>query len=163
DSAEGIRLVRNLFMYAGIVGALVQGGTGRFVKMMGEPKLIGVSLLCVAVSLGLLPFSNTWWEVYLLLALLSIGSSMTRPPVFGMISNLTSAHEQGVTNGVAQSIGSLARILGPMFAGILFVKVAYLPYVICAGVSAITALIAWQRLSKDYKPGVAVQAPAVEA
>jgi multidrug resistance protein len=163
DGPEGIRLVRNLFAYAGIVGAVVQGGTGRFVKMMGEPKLIAVSLLFVAASLGALPFANTWVQVYVLVALLSIGSSMTRPPVFGMISNLTSAHEQGVTNGVAQSIGSLARIFGPMFAGILYVRIAYLPYVICAGVSAITALIAWQRLSKDYKPGLAVEAPAVEA
>ncbi len=43
---------------------------------------------------------------------------MTRPPVFGMISNLTEAHEQGVTIGVAQSAGSLARIVGPIFAAV---------------------------------------------
>lgn len=164
DSKPGIRLVRNLFMYAGLVGAFAQGGlTGRLVKMLGEPKLIAVSLLLVAVSLGLLPFGNTWMAIYVLLALLAIGSSMTRPPVFGMISNLTSAHEQGVTNGVAQSIGSLARIFGPTFASVLYGRIAWLPYVICASVSFLTALIAWQRLSKDYKPGVAVQAPAVEA
>ena len=37
---------------------------------------------------------------------------MTRPPVFGMISMLTPAHEQGSTMGVAQGVGSLARIVG---------------------------------------------------
>ena len=35
-----------------------------------------------------------------MLAVLAIGSSLTRPPVFGMISNLTSSREQGATIGV---------------------------------------------------------------
>lgn len=164
ESARGIKLVTYLFMYAGIVGALVQGGaTGRLVKLMGEPRLVAVSLLLVALSLGPMPFARSWLEIYVLLALLAIGSSMTRPPVFGMISNLTPAHEQGVTIGVAQSTGSLARILGPIFAATLFTKTAWLPYVICAAVSFLTAILAWQRLSKNYEPALAVDTPKVGA
>jgi DHA1 family tetracycline resistance protein-like MFS transporter len=164
ESARGIKLVTYLFMYAGIVGALVQGGaTGRLVKLMGEPKLVAVSLFCVALSLGPMPFARSWFEIYALLALLAIGSSMTRPPVFGMISNLTPAHEQGVTIGVAQSTGSLARILGPIFAATLFTKIAWLPYVICAAVSLLTGILAWQRLSKNYEPALAVDTPKVGA
>src|SRR3954464_1924353 len=46
-----------LFAYCGIVGAFVQGGAiGRMVKKMGEPKLIAVSLVLVALSLIPLPF-----------------------------------------------------------------------------------------------------------
>ncbi len=93
----------------------------------------------------------------LLLGLLAIGSSLTRPPVFGMISNLTSAHEQGVTIGVAQSAGSLARIAGPIFAASLFTRIPQLPYVICAAVSFFTGLLAWQRLSKGYEPALAAE------
>ncbi|HEX4646627.1 MAG TPA: MFS transporter [Verrucomicrobiae bacterium] len=158
ESAKGIKLVTFLFAYAGVVGALVQGGgTGRMVKALGEPKLVAVSLFLVAISLGPLPFAGNWLVLLVLLALLSIGSSLTRPPVFGMISNLTSAHEQGVTIGVAQSAGSLARIVGPIFAASLFTKNPPLPYVICAVVSFFTGLLAWQRLSKGYEP-----APAAE-
>src|SRR6185312_4915197 len=101
DSAKGVKVTSYLFTYAGLVGALIQGGTGRFVKKLGEPKLIAISLILVALSLGTLPFAAHWSEIYGLLAVLSIGSSLTRPPVFGMISNLTPAHEQGVTIGVA--------------------------------------------------------------
>ena len=57
----------------------------------------------------------------LALALLSIGSSLSRAPVFGLLSNLTPANEQGGTIGVAQSAGALARIVGPMFAASLYV------------------------------------------
>lgn len=87
---------------------------------------------------------------------------MTRPPVFGMISNLTSAAEQGVTIGVAQSAGSLARILGPIFSATLFGLSMPLPYIICAIVSLLTGILAWQRLSKNYEPGVALAAPSAE-
>lgn len=164
ESDYGVTLVMYLFMFAGIVGALFQGGaTGRLVKMLGEPKLVAVSLFCVAISLGPMPFAKTWPEIYGLLALLAIGSSMTRPPVFGMISNLTHADEQGVTIGVAQSAGALARILGPLFSGTLFAREAWLPYVICAGVSLLTGVLAWVRLTHNYSPPIAVNVPPAEA
>lgn len=136
-----------LFSYAGIVGALVQGGAiGRAVKKMGEPLLITVSLLLVAASIGPMPFARTWPALLFFLGLLSIGASLTRPPVFGMISNLTAATEQGVTLGVAQSAGSLARIAGPIFAATLFDFRPAIPYLICSGISLITAFIAWKYL-----------------
>lgn len=148
ESAQGLSLVGKLFMYAGIVGALFQGGaTGRLVKMLGEPMLIAVSLIMVALSLGPLPFATSWWQIYVLLALLSIGSSMTRPPVFGMISQLTDPKEQGVTIGVAQSGGSLARIMGPITAATLFSIAPAYPYVLCAVISLLTGLLAAARLS----------------
>ncbi|HEX3799864.1 MAG TPA: MFS transporter [Verrucomicrobiae bacterium] len=162
ETTDGIKVAAHLFMFAGIVGAVFQGGaTGRLVKLLGEPKLVAVSLLCVAFSLGPMPFANTWTQIYLLLALLAIGSSMTRPPVFGMISNLTSSNEQGATIGVAQSMGSLARILGPIFAATLFVKNPILPYASCAVVALITALLAWAQLPKNYHPTHAAKVETV--
>ncbi|EEF60410.1 MFS transporter [Pedosphaera parvula] len=158
DSAKGIRTVSYLFIYAGLVGALVQGGaTGRLVKALGEPKLIALSLFLVAISLGPLPFAQNWTQVLILLALLSIGSSLTRPPVFGMISNFSSAQEQGVTIGVAQSAGSLARIIGPLFALPLFTYQQSYPYLICGAISLLTGILAWQRLSRDHAPAVAAE------
>ena len=155
-----------LFVYAGLIGAFVQGGlTGRLVKRMGEPKLIATSLFLAAIGLGFLPFFGgatllmKWTSLLIVLAVLSIGTQLTRPPVFGMISNLTPANEQGVTIGVAQSMGALARILGPVTMVPLFYKQPFLPYVICGGLSLLTGLIAWQRLSQGYERA---PAPAVE-
>ena len=136
-----------LYTFCGLVGALVQGGPlGRAVKKLGEPTLIAVSLLLVALSLGTLPFIHGWALLLTSLAALAIGSSLTRPPVFGLLSQLTPADEQGATLGVAQSAGSLARIFGPLFAATLFdVKPAW-PYLACAGVSLLAGLLAWSKL-----------------
>ena len=83
---------------------------------------------------------------------------MTRPPVFGLISILTPAHEQGATIGVAQSAGSLARILGPIFATTLLDYHPAMPYLICSGVSLFTALLVVQKLCRDNPTAVAAGA-----
>ena len=78
--------------------------------------------------------------------MLSIGSSLTRPPLFGLMSNLTSAHEQGATIGVAQSAGSLARIIGPIYATTLLHYMPALPYLTCTAVLLGTTIFVVQKL-----------------
>jgi MFS transporter, DHA1 family, tetracycline resistance protein len=147
-----------VFTYAGIIAALLQGGlVGWLVKKFGEPKLIFSSLIIFAVGLAALPFAKTLPEILIILALLAIGSGLNRPPVFGMLSLSSSPHEQGANLGVAQSFGSLARILGPIFASTLFFVKPSLPYVICGGIALLTGLFAWQRLcQKNSSPAGAV-------
>jgi MFS family permease len=137
-----------LFAYAGFIAALVQGVIGRLVKKFGEPKLIFISLIIFAVGLAALPFQTHLPGILIVIALLAIGSGLNRPPVFGMISLSSSPHEQGANLGVAQSFGSLARILGPIFASTLFFVKPSLPYVICGGIALLTGLFAWQRLCR---------------
>ena len=165
SDAKDARTVSYLFAFAGFVGAMVQGGAiGRLVKMFGEKKLIVISLLLTGASLGPLPFAKEWLPFLSVLAGLAVGSSLARAPIFGMISVLASEKEQGATIGVAQSAGSLARILGPIFAGACFQYRQELPYVVCAGVSVLAAVIAMVAL-KDVKhePAVEAESPPVES
>lgn len=145
------RTVSYLFAFAGFIGAMVQGGAiGRMVKMFGEKKLIVISLVMTGLSLGPLPFAKSWAPFLVVLAGLAVGSSLARAPIFGLISINASDEEQGATIGVAQSAGSLARIFGPIFAGVAFQYRQDLPYLICGGISILAALIAAVKL-KDIK------------
>lgn len=169
---ESAAVVVYLFAYCGIIGALVQGGAiGRLVKKWGEPKLILISLVLTAISLAPLPFikgSQTlsfgilfrpegipWLLLLVCLGVLSVGTSLTRPPLFGYLSNLTPQHEQGATIGVAQSAGSLARIIGPIFATTLLYYSPPLPYAICAAVLAGTTALVARRLCNGDKSTLA--------
>jgi MFS transporter, DHA1 family, tetracycline resistance protein len=162
ESAPAATVI-SLFIFCGVIGAFIQGGAiGKLVKKFGEPKLIAVSLLFTGISLALLPFlhgdgplkwsavlhANDWPWIKMLgaLALLAVGSALTRAPLFGLLSNLAPANEQGATIGVCQSAGALARIAGPMFAASLYVHIPSLPYVVCGGISLIAALLAAVRL-----------------
>jgi MFS family permease len=182
-----------LIVFVGLVGALFQGGaTGRLVKMIGEPKLIMISLVLTGIALMLVPFMHgapelswsvlfhpagwPWVKLIIALCVLAIGSSLARPPIFGMISNLTAAHEQGATIGVAQGSGSLARILGPIFATALysaksfphwlaaplesvssaFLRPGAVPYLTCGAIAILTGIFAAPRLSRS-SPTIAQQ------
>jgi DHA1 family tetracycline resistance protein-like MFS transporter len=164
DATGPATTVISLFVFCGVIGALIQGGAiGRLVKVLGEPKLIALSLLLTGVALALLPFikgegaliwsallhasEGPWIEMLLALALLSIGSALTRAPVFGLLSNLAPASEQGATIGVAQSAGALARIVGPLFATSLYFHAPMLPYVISGAIAVVAAIFAARRLA----------------
>jgi MFS family permease len=159
EFSDGIKNLNNrigyLFTYAGVIAALVQGVIGRLVKKFGEPNLIFSSMIIFAIGLAGLPFAKSLPEILIVLALLAIGSGLNRPPVFGMISLASSPHEQGANLGVAQSFGSLARILGPIFASTLFFVHPSLPYLICGGIALLTSFFAWKFLCRKSSPPAA--------
>lgn len=179
DYSEDARVaskVAYLFVYCGLIGAFVQGGAiGYLVKRLGEARLILWSLILTAISFAVLPFIKGSSDVTLrtvlqphaipfllllaALGLLSVGTSLTRPPLFGLLSNLTSAEEQGATLGVAQAAGSLARIIGPLFATTLLEVSASLPYLLCAGLLAVLSVILARKLGGASSPGAPTPSP----
>jgi multidrug resistance protein len=154
DTKSSLVTVSWLIAYCGVMGFVVQspGGIGRLVRKLGEPRLIAASLVVAAIGIGLLPFLTTWAALLAGLGIFTIGSSLTRPPVFGMISMLTLSTEQGAVMGVTQGMGSLARIAGPIFAATLFVAHASLPYLICAALCLATAALTSQYLTHIPAP-----------
>jgi DHA1 family tetracycline resistance protein-like MFS transporter len=154
-----------LFIYCGLLSVVVQGGMiGRVVKRLGEPKVITISLMITAVSLALLPFIKgsgllswgilaqpegvAWWWLLGALGLLAFGSSLTRPPLFGLLSNLTATNEQGVNIGVAQAAGSLARIIGLFSAPIIFLELSSPAlFLSCAAILLLTSFVVTQKLA----------------
>lgn len=136
-----------VFAFCGIMAAMVQGGgIGRLVKSFGERRLIGASLLVVAVSLVLMPLANSLTTMLAALAVFAIGSGINRAPTMGLISQLSPADEQGTTLGVAQSAGTLARVLGPTVATTLYDLWLPAPYLACATVALLAGLLAVLRL-----------------
>lgn len=166
DHAASAKANAILFCYCGIIGAFVQTGPiGRMVKKFGEPKLIAGSLLIFGLSMAPLPFikgdSHLTWSALLhsqglpwlallaAAAFLAVGSGLTRPPLFGLLSILTPGHEQGATLGVAQSAGSLARVIGPPLAGWFFDRHPSWPYLAVAVIAVLTGILAWSFLVRD--------------
>lgn len=137
-----------VFAYCGLMAALVQGGAiGRLVKSFGESRLIGASLVVVAVSLVAIAFAGNLPAMLAALAVFAVGSGINRAPTMGLISRLSPAEEQGATLGVAQSAGTLARVLGPVFATTLFQFSAVAPYLACAAVALVAGILAVRRLA----------------
>jgi predicted MFS family arabinose efflux permease len=115
-----------LFAYIGILITIVQGGlTGRLARTLGERRMISAGLFCMIFGLGLLPYSLGLKSLLLVLVVLVGGHGSTNPSISSLISQAASADDQGGILGVAQSLASFARILGPVWGGFTFDAFGY--------------------------------------
>lgn len=159
-----------LFGFVGIVSVIVQGGLiGRLIKMFGEVALARTGMILTAVSLALLPMSNSLAFLLIVSAGLSAGSGFASPPLSGLASQMVEASWQGRALGVMQSAGSVARLLGPLLGGWLLTfdmrkpisQYGYSPFLAGAFLCLIGAVFAFcfkkpaeDRSTKDIAIGV---------
>jgi MFS transporter, DHA1 family, tetracycline resistance protein len=107
-----------IFLFVGVIGALVQGGLiGPLTKRFGEPRLLVTGMLCSFLALGFLPYMPTVAAVVAALGLLALGTGLVNPSLSSLTSRLVDADEVGGVLGIYQSMGSLGRIAGP-FVGV---------------------------------------------
>ena len=110
-----------VFVYIGLVQIVLQGFLiGILVKSVGEEKLIAFGSLLMTMGMFLMPLISNIaiFLVSMTLIAFSIGTMNTTIPSF--ISKRTSPDEQGGMLGVAQSVGSIARVPGPLIGGFVF-------------------------------------------
>ena len=138
-----------VFMFIGIVAAIVQGGlVHRITARVGEWPVLRAGLWLTAGSLILLGLVTELWALFPILAVLAVGSGFTFPTISAIISQRAPAGDQGSILGVLASAGGLARLLAPIGATILFQSVGIgspliiggLLFVLC-GVIAATPLV----------------------
>lgn len=159
-SGDAILYVGYLFTFCGVLSAVIQGGLiGPLVQRLGEAKLIAVSLFAFALGLVLLPLVGSVAWLIFGLGLVASGSALNRPPTFGLISLHTSADDQGTVLGVTQSAGSLARILAPVSANLLFRHHPATPYLVCAAIAAVVGLVTWRQLCRRPVAPVTIENP----
>lgn len=124
----------NFFAYIGLIMVIFQGGIYRIaVKKAGETvtALIGGLLLIIAwISFSFVNELNTF---LFFAGVMAAGNGLMNPSIFGILSIKTEAKEQGVTLGLQQSFGSLARIMGPIIGMWLYREIYYgAPYLLGA-------------------------------
>jgi DHA1 family tetracycline resistance protein-like MFS transporter len=135
--------VGRLFGSIGVIGAVVQGGVvHRLVKRFGEARLIGPGMVCLAFGLALLPLVPVGLPLLAAFAIVAVGQGIASPTLQSLISRGASADEQGRIMGSNQSMGALARAVGPLIGGGLFARVGHpTPFYASAGLLlAATAL-----------------------
>jgi DHA1 family tetracycline resistance protein-like MFS transporter len=117
----GPRSTGFVFFYVGLLSALLQGVLiGPLARRWGEERLMLGGLALIALGLFVLPFAGDLKLLLIAVTLLAVGNGAAAPSISSLISRRAGAQEQGEIMGVAQSVGSLSRVLGPLAAGALF-------------------------------------------
>ena len=152
----GPRPIGFVFFYVGLLSALMQGGLiGPLTRRFGEERLMLGGLILIAVGLLVMPFARTLPVLLVALSALALGMGAMQPSINSLISRRAGAEQQGEVLGVAQSVGGLSRVLGPLIAGTLFNELGRgSPFLWGAALVAAALAIGWQ-----LPRGVAVAAP----
>ncbi len=142
----GPRSIGFVFFYVGLLSALMQGVLiGSLTRRFGEERLMLGGLAAFLIGLLLLPFASDVPRLIVALSALAVGNGALAPSLNSLISRRAGAGEQGEVMGVAQSAGSLSRVLGPIIAGSLFGALGPgSPFLWGAALIGCALLVAWR-------------------
>ena len=110
-----------LFSAIGLTSAITQALIVRRLAQRTDDLTIaiaGLAIQAAAYILTALAPTTAW--LYGASVVAALGLGITIPTLQGALSAAVSAQEQGVVLGAAQSIASLTRIIGPLWAGLTF-------------------------------------------
>ena len=140
-----------LFTFIGLLMSLMQGAlVGRFVKAWGERWCIVMGTFTMIFGLGLMPFVPSMGAYCGVIALLSFGTGINNPSITGLLSRSSHIDEQGGIMGIAQSMASLGRIVGPIWGGYCFGAFGFRwPFISAAFLMGIAFLLSLKGLTHD--------------
>jgi predicted MFS family arabinose efflux permease len=141
-----------VFFLIGMGLVFVQGGLIHpVVARLGETTTVRAGLVCNAVGLALVAVDDGWTTLALALVLLVVGQGLASPTLTALVAGRSAQERRGMTLGFQQSVGGLARSLGPALAGVLFGRSIPAPYL--AGAALVVVALAV--LPKSPQPRVA--------
>jgi MFS transporter, DHA1 family, tetracycline resistance protein len=112
------------FGFVGLIIIVIQGGLiGRLIKKFGEwPLAIAGPFF---VSIGMLFYMRLAWSPWVITlgaagAITAAGRSFQQPTVSSLLSKYADPNEQGVTFGLYHGLSSIARVIGPVVAGLTY-------------------------------------------
>lgn len=155
------------FMAVGVVSVLCQGLlAGRLARRFGEARVLavgclifGAGLIGQVVASHLLP--DAQWLVPVIMAAGAFGMAMTMPNISAMISRSVDPDRQGAMLGLNMASSSIARIFGPLVAGVLFSQIGHdWPFLIGA-VLTIPAAVMAINAGRAFRKRQAAAVPAV--
>jgi MFS family permease len=155
----GPRPIGFVFFYVGLLSAAMQGGLiGPLTRRFGEERLMLGGLVLIALGLLVLPFAREIPLLVLAMTFLALGMGAMQPSLNSLISRRAAPERQGEVMGVAQSVGALSRVLGPIIAGALFSGLGRnSPFLWGALLVALALLTGWRLLNHfaPAEPGIA--------
>ncbi|MDX2186273.1 MAG: MFS transporter [Opitutaceae bacterium] len=110
-----------LMAFLGLCSIVTQGFIVRKLLLrMRETSVLSSGLIFSSLGFACVGFAPTPAFLYLGVALFSLGGGLVNPSTTGLISLYAGPQEQGRVLGIFRSLGSLARAITPICAGIIY-------------------------------------------
>ncbi|HUG10499.1 MAG TPA: MFS transporter [Opitutaceae bacterium] len=116
-----VRQLPLVFVFIGVVSILTQGlVVRRLVPSIGEKLTALIGIFLVAVGFVGLAYASGTSGMYWSMAAVAMGSGLSNAALSAIISLYAGQEVQGKMLGIFRSLGSLARTIGPVLAGMTY-------------------------------------------
>ena len=141
------------FGFVGLVILFVQGGIIRpIVKTVGDFPLAVLGPALVTVGMGVYAItahSPLLWILLTAGAINATGRSCQQPTLSSLLARFSARDEQGIVFGLSNGLSSLARVFGPIIAGLTYPYLQntgpFLTAGILSGIGAIWTAMLWKQ------------------
>jgi multidrug resistance protein len=141
-----------LFGIMGIVGVIIQGGLiKRLSTKLSEKTLLFIGMAGLMLGLVFIPYGGNFTGLAFIVIILAIGTGILQPTLISLVSKYSPNDKQGSVLGLNSSMGSLARVLGPVWGGFAFQVLGYTAPFITGGIFALFTIILTVFLIKTNK------------
>jgi MFS transporter, DHA1 family, tetracycline resistance protein len=137
-----------LVLMAVIMGGVQGGGIRRLAARFGEPTLLRGGALILGLSFALVPLMPTVAVLLVPLAASSVGRGVAHPSMLSLVSSAAPEERRGAVMGTFQASSSLARVVGPAAAGVLFDLAPGAPFYLGAALMGVVWWIGRTGLSR---------------
>ncbi|MBI1908774.1 MAG: MFS transporter [Deltaproteobacteria bacterium] len=129
-----------------LVMIAVQGGLiRRLTHRFGEQKLLLVGTSILAIAFLLIPSAPSILLLIIPLLFASLGRGISQPSLLSLVSKKALPQVRGAVMGTFQASTSLGRVIGPVFAGLLYDHWHSSPYYLAAGLMGLVLIISANR------------------
>jgi MFS family permease len=148
-----------VFALLGGLGLVIQGGLiGPLSKAVGEVRLLVIGALLLATGMLGVSLADHPFTLVGAVALLGTGLGFVQPLLSSLASQAANPTQLGLTLGLAQSSGGLARTVGPVASGALYSSLGSSAPFTAGALAALLAatlgvLLKREGLGRERQPG----------
>ncbi|MCE9624398.1 MAG: MFS transporter, partial [Deltaproteobacteria bacterium] len=138
-----------------LIMVAIQGGMiKRLALLFGEKRLVTAGSALLAVAFLLVPESPSVWILLIPLAVSAVGRGISQPSLMSLVSRGGNEGDHGTIMGTFQAAASLARVLGPILAGLLYDRSHALPFFLAFGLLTVVLLLSFDIHVKDARQAI---------
>lgn len=152
------------YSYIGAVGVVMRAILlGPLVRRFGEVGVMRLGALSLVLGLTTLPLVGSLHAerpvrllvLGLVVILVPIGTALLFPATTALVSWRAGREEIGQVMGVQQAMGSVARVIGPLWAGVVYERDVRYPFWLSAALMLGVSVLTWRQKEKKAEVPVA--------
>jgi MFS family permease len=135
-----------------VMGGIQGGAMKRLSARYPEKKLTVTGCALLVLAFALLPSAPSVGLLLIPLAVAAVGRAIAQPPLMSLTSMAATPQTRGIVMGTFQSSASLARVIGPVLAGLLYDSAQPGPFYLASGLMVLAFVLSRGLPKRDVVP-----------